>query len=93
MEFSGNPDAPAGGLARLGAPALVEVLFRNGLGLGEEREKRERFLAGGTNQREDFVDPGQEGGPPGRPGGGGMLFEDMAEALFRGSVLREKEDL
>jgi hypothetical protein len=44
----------------------------DGLGLGEERDKGERFLAGGTDQREDFIDPSQKSGPPGWPGGGGI---------------------
>jgi hypothetical protein len=44
----------------------------DGLEVGEERDKGERFLAGGTVQREDFKDPSQEGGPPGGPGGGGI---------------------
>jgi hypothetical protein len=36
---------PETGQAR--PPGLVEVVFRNRLGVGEEREERERRLAGG----------------------------------------------
>ena len=37
----------------------------DGLGVGEERDEGEGCLAGGTDQREDFIDPGQESRPPG----------------------------
>jgi hypothetical protein len=44
----------------------------DGLGVGEERDEGERFLAGGTDQRKHFIDPSQQGGPPGWPGRGGV---------------------
>lgn len=44
----------------------------DGFRIGDERDEREGRLAGGTDQREDFIDPGQEGGPPGGSGGGGI---------------------
>jgi hypothetical protein len=44
----------------------------DGLGVGQERDKREGFLAGGTDQGEDFIDSSQKSRPPGWPGGGGV---------------------
>jgi hypothetical protein len=44
----------------------------DGLGLGEEGDERERFLAGGADQGEDFIDPSQKSRPPGGTGGGGI---------------------
>jgi len=58
-----------GGLRPI-SPALVEVVLRNGLGLGEERDERERFLAGWADEGKHLVDPGQEGGPLGGARGG-----------------------
>jgi len=60
----------AGGPERAGVPALIEVVFRNGLGLGKERDEREGSLAGWTDQGEHFVDPRRKGGLPGGPRGG-----------------------
>jgi hypothetical protein len=59
-----------------GRGGLTDVGQDSGDGLqvgevGEERDKGEGFLAGGADEGEDFIDPGQEGGPPGGPGGGG----------------------
>lgn len=42
--------------------------------IGEERDEGEGGLAGGTDEWEHLVDPGQESGPPGRRGGGGVLW-------------------
>jgi hypothetical protein len=44
----------------------------DGIGVGQERDERERRLAGGTDEGKDFIDPSLQGGPPGRPGGGGV---------------------
>jgi len=44
----------------------------DGLGLGEERDKREWRLAGTTDQREDFIDPSEKSRPPGGSGRGGI---------------------
>ena len=55
-----------GGLADVGED------LGDGLGLGEERDEREGFPAGGTDQGEDLVDASQKRGPPGGPGGGGI---------------------
>ena len=44
----------------------------DGVQVSQERDKGEGFLAGGTDQGEDFIDPGQESGPPGWPGGGSI---------------------
>ncbi len=55
-----------GGLADMGQD------LDNRVGIDEERDERERRLAGGTDQREDFIDPSQKSGPPGCPGGGGI---------------------
>ena len=44
----------------------------DGLRVGEEGDEGEGFLAGGTDQREGFMDSSQEGGPSGRPGRGGV---------------------
>ena len=52
-----------GGLADMGQDLC------DGLGLGEERDEREEFLAGWTDQGEDFIDPGQESRPPGETRG------------------------
>jgi len=62
----GMGERGGGGLADMGKDLC------DGLGIGEERDEREGFLAGGTDQGEDLIDPGQEGGPPGGPGGGGI---------------------
>ena len=42
----------------------------DGLGLGQERDEGEGRLAGGTDQREDLIDPSQQGRPPGGSGRG-----------------------
>ncbi len=42
----------------------------DGLRIGEERDEGEGRLAGWTDEGKHLVDPGQEGGPPGGPGGG-----------------------
>jgi hypothetical protein len=42
------------------------------LQVGEERDKGEGFLAGGADEGEDLIDPGQEGGPSGWSGGRGI---------------------
>ena len=46
----------------------------DGLRVGEERNEGEGFLAGRTDERKDFIDPGQESSPPGGTGGGGSRF-------------------
>jgi hypothetical protein len=56
----------------------------DGLGLGKERDEREGRLAGGTDQRKHFIDPGQKGGPPGGPGGSGVRCPRLS-ALWLGS--------
>ena len=53
--------------------------LRDGHGIGEnrseaelaegKRDEREESVAGRTDQREDLIDPGQEGRPPGGAGG------------------------
>jgi hypothetical protein len=55
-----------------GGLADVDEDLSDGFGLGEERDERERFLAGWTDQREDFINPSEKSGPSGRPGGGGV---------------------
>ena len=57
----------SGGMKGRGRGGLTDVGedMSNWLGIRQERDERERFLAGGADQREDFIDPGQEGGPPG----------------------------
>ena len=44
----------------------------DGLGLGEERDEREWRLAGWTDQRKHFIDPSQQGRPPGGSGRDGI---------------------
>ena len=44
----------------------------DGLGVGQERDEGEGFLAGGTDQGEDLVDPSQKSGPLGGTEGGGI---------------------
>jgi len=44
----------------------------DGIGVGQERDERERRLTGGADEGKDFIDPSQEDGPPGGPGGGGV---------------------
>jgi len=63
-----------GGMEERGRGGLADVGqdLADGLGVSQERDQGERFLAGGTDQGEDFIDPGQEGGPSGWPGGGGI---------------------
>jgi hypothetical protein len=63
---SGVDQRGGGGLAHVGED------LGDGLGLGEERDEGERRLTGGTDQREDFIDPSEKSGPPGGPGGGGI---------------------
>jgi len=57
----------SGGMDERGRSGLANVGedLCDGLGLGEERDEGERCLAGGADKREDFIDPGQEGGPVG----------------------------
>jgi len=52
--------------------ANVEEDLGDGLGVRKERDKGEGFLAGRADQRKHFIDPGQESGPPGGSGGGGI---------------------
>jgi hypothetical protein len=61
-----------GGMEEWGRGGLADVGqdSGDGLGVGKEGDERERGLAGGADQGENFIDPGQEGGPPGGPGGG-----------------------
>jgi hypothetical protein len=44
----------------------------NRLRISQERDERERRLTGGADEGKDFIDPSQEDGPPGGPGGGGI---------------------
>jgi hypothetical protein len=44
----------------------------DGLGVGQKGDEREGSLAGWADQREGFIDPSQETGPPGRWGGVGV---------------------
>jgi hypothetical protein len=62
-----------GGMEEWGRGGLTDVGqdLCDGLGVGKEGDERERGLTGGAGQGENFIDPGQEGGPPGGPGGGG----------------------
>ncbi len=56
------------------------------LGIGEYRDERKRRVTGGTDQREDFIDPGEEGGPT-RGWGRGRWETGMGRGLrFRGGV-------
>ena len=56
-----------------GRLADVDQDLGNGFGIGEDRDKGERRLAGRTDQGEGFIDSGQEGGPFGGPGKGGVV--------------------
>lgn len=46
--------------------------LHDGLGVGKERDEGGRFLGGGTDQREDLLDPSQKSGQPGWSGGDGI---------------------
>jgi hypothetical protein len=55
-----------GGLIDVGEDSV------DGLRVGEECDEGEGSLAGWTDEGKHLVDPGQEGGPFGEPGGGGV---------------------
>ena len=65
---------PRAGWMRRGRSGLTDVGqdLGDGFRVGEERDEREGRLAGGTDEGEDFIDPSQEGGPPGGSGRGGI---------------------
>ncbi len=65
---------PPGGMDERGRGGFADMGedSGNGLGMGEEGDKREGCLAGRTDQGENFIDPGEEGRPLGRAGGGGV---------------------
>lgn len=54
-----------GGVDQRGGGGLADVGqdLCDGIRVGQERDERERRVAGGTDEGKDFIDPGQEGCP------------------------------
>lgn len=63
-----------GGMGERGRSGLTDMGqdLRDGLRIGQERDEGEGRLAGWADEGEDFIDPGQEGGPSQDAGRSGL---------------------
>jgi hypothetical protein len=54
-----------GGMGERGGGRLADMEQNrgDGIGVGQERDERERRRTGGADEGKDFLDPSQEGGP------------------------------